>query len=157
MRVGITGHTNLTNGTAAAIYSALVAELLTAGPGLIGVTCLAHGADQLFAHAVNEVGGAYEVILPAPDYRRVVPLDRRDDYDTLLSRASRVVPTGERRAGRRAYVAANRIMLSRVDRLLAVWDGHDHGTPGGTADVVTQAREADLPLKVIWPAGAERA
>ncbi|MFI5910771.1 hypothetical protein [Dactylosporangium sp. NPDC051541] len=157
MRIGITGHTNLTDGTAEAIYAALLAELSAAGPGLIGVTCLADGADQLFARAVDAVGGTYEVILPAPDYRRLVAPDRRDDFDTLLAAAATVVPTGERHAGRRAYVAANHIMLARVDRLLAVWDGHDHGPPGGTADVVTRARAAALPLKVIWPAGARRA
>jgi hypothetical protein len=35
----------------------------------VGVTCLACGADQLFAHAVLDVGGAVEVVLPAADYR----------------------------------------------------------------------------------------
>jgi hypothetical protein len=156
MRIGITGHTNLTDGTAEAIYSALVAKLSAIAPDLIGVTCLADGADQLFARAVRAVGGTYEVVLPAPDYRRLVPPDRRADFDTLLAAARAVLSTGERRAGHRAYVAANRIMLARVDCLIAVWDGRNHGSPGGTADVVTRARAAALPMTVIWPAGARR-
>jgi hypothetical protein len=53
-------------------------------------------------------------------------------------------------------VAANRIMLDRVDELIAVWDGHERGDPGGTADVVTLARDREMPMTVIWPAGAER-
>jgi hypothetical protein len=156
MRIGITGHTNLTDGGAQAIYTALVQHLDAYGGDITGVTCLADGADQLFARAVTAVGGVYEVVLPAPDYRHVVPPERRRDFDALLDGASVVLTTGEKRSGQRAYVAANRIMLERVDRLIAVWDGRDKGDPGGTADVVTRARAADLPMTVIWPAGAER-
>ncbi|MER7281514.1 hypothetical protein ABT369_44460 [Dactylosporangium sp. NPDC000244] len=158
MRIGITGHTNLTDVGAELIYRALVQHLRSRDDGeLIGVTCLADGADQLFARAVREVGGVYEVVLPAPDYRRVVPIERRRDFDALLAGARKILPTGEARSGPAAYVAANRIMLGRVEELIAVWDGLEHGDPGGTADVVTRARAADLPMTVIWPAGAERA
>ena len=157
MRIGITGHTRLTHGAAEVIYPALVRHLSDCGGDeIIGVTCLADGADQLFARAVAEVGGSYEVVLPAPDYRRILPLRRRRDFDALLAGARAVLATGERRSGERAYVAANQIMLDRVDRLIAVWDGHERGDPGGTADVVTLARGRALPMTVIWPAGAER-
>ncbi|WP_433206691.1 hypothetical protein ACQP00_39985 [Dactylosporangium sp. CS-047395] len=159
MRIGITGHTNLTDSAAELIYTALLHHLRSfADPEIIGVTCLADGADQLFARAVTEVGGSYEVVLPAPDYRRVaVPPGRRRAFDSLLAGARAVLSTGEPRSGVRAYVAANRIMLDRVDHLLAVWDGHERDDPGGTSDVVTLARDRDLPMTVIWPAGAERA
>lgn len=157
MRIGITGHTNLTERAAEVIYRALVQHLRALdGAGVVGVTCLADGADQLFARAVREVGGAYEVILPAPDYRRVVPRERRPDFDALLAGAAAVVPTGEPRSGVRAYVAANRLMLDRVDRLIAVWDGEERDDPGGTADVVSHARRQGVQTTVIWPAGAER-
>ncbi|WP_432991323.1 hypothetical protein [Dactylosporangium sp. CA-233914] len=162
MRVGITGHTNLTDGGAAVIYSALVRHLralgeqVAGGEQIIGVTCLADGADQLFARAVIEVGGTYEVVLPAPDYRGVVPPERRAEFDALLAGARSVLASGEGHSGVRAYVAANRIMLDRVDRLVAVWDGHERLDPGGTSDVITLARDRALPMTVIWPAGAER-
>jgi hypothetical protein len=161
MRIGITGHTKLTNGAAELIYTALVRHLRAAleaagGAALVGVTCLADGADQLFARAVREVGGSYDVVLPAPDYRRRVPPERRREFDTLLAGARTVLPTGERRSGVRAYVAANRIMLERIDCLVAVWDGHERDDPGGTADVVGRARDRGVPMTVIWPAGAER-
>ncbi|MFG2043280.1 hypothetical protein [Dactylosporangium sp. NPDC048998] len=157
MRIGITGHTNLTDGAAEVIYSALVRHLRAFdGAEIVGVTCLADGADQLFARAVLEVGGSYEVVLPAPDYRLKVPAERRRDFDALLAGARVVLPTGERRSGAPAYVAANRIMLERVDRLVAVWDGHERDDPGGTSDVVALARIRGVPMTVIWPAGAER-
>lgn len=157
MRIGITGHTNLTDGAAALVYRALVQHLRAFdGAAVIGVTCLATGADQLFARAVQAVGGTYDVILPAPDYRSVVPRDRRPEFDALLADARAVVYTGEQRSGVKAYVAANRLLLTRVEQLIAVWDGASSNDPGGTADVVSRARHAGVRLTVIWPAGAER-
>jgi hypothetical protein len=158
MRIGITGHTKLAEGTAEVIYRALVQYLRALdGAGIVGVTCLADGADQLFAHAVRAVGGAYEVVLPAPDYRDVLAAERRADFDELLAGARAVVATGVPRAGARAYVAANHIMLDRVERLIAVWDGEERDHPGGTAEVVLHARRRGVETTVIWPAGAERA
>jgi hypothetical protein len=158
MRIGISGHINLTDGTSDLVYKALVRHLREFdGAGVIGVTCLASGADQLFAQAVSEVGGAYEVVLPAPDYRSVaVRRERYPEFDALLAGARSVLHTGERRSGVRAYVLANRIMLDRVERLVAVWDGHERDQPGGTSDVVALARGRGVPMTVIWPAGAER-
>ncbi|MEV6929913.1 hypothetical protein AB0M46_36270 [Dactylosporangium sp. NPDC051485] len=157
MRIGITGHTNLTDSTAEVIHRALVQYLRALdGEDIVGVTCLADGADQLFARAVREVGGVYEVVLPAPDYREVLALDRRETFDALLAGAHAVLPTGEPRAGVRAYVAANHLMLDRIDRLVAVWDGEERDHPGGTADVVQDARRRGVDTTVIWPAGARR-
>lgn len=158
MRIGITGHTNLTARAAELIYRELVLHLRALdGSGVVGVTCLADGADQLFAKAVREVGGDYEVVLPAPDYRNVLSRDRLADFDALLAGARAVLPTGVPRAGVRAYVVANRIMLDRVERLIAVWDGDElTNPPGGTADVVQRARRRGVSTTVIWPAGAER-
>lgn len=60
-RIGITGHSNLTVESVPWVAEALRAELaLLAGDGLVGVSCLARGADQLFARAVLELGGALE-------------------------------------------------------------------------------------------------
>jgi len=156
VRIGITGHTNLTDGAAAVIYRELVQLLRAFDGAVVGVTCLAGGADQLFARAVRAVGGVYDVILPASDYRSVVPPPRRAEFDTLLAGARTVAHTGETSSGPKAYVAANRMLLSRVERLIAVWDGDTRIDPGGTADAVLHARAAGVALTVIWPAGAER-
>jgi hypothetical protein len=55
------------------------------------VTCLARGADQIFADIVLELGGAIEVVLPAADYRqRKVKSDNVSEFDRLIARAARV-------------------------------------------------------------------
>ncbi|HVW41175.1 MAG TPA: hypothetical protein VHC18_07480 [Amycolatopsis sp.] len=155
-RIGVTGHANLTAGT-----SALVADeirgLLRPGPDLVGVTCLAPGADQVFARVVLGLGGRIEVILPAGDYREaVITPDDVAEFDDLLGRASsvRTMPYGT--SDGEAYMAASEVVLSRSERVLAVWDGAPSAGYGGTADVVAEARRRHLPVTVVWPAGAER-
>jgi hypothetical protein len=53
-------------------------------------------------------------------------------------------------------MAASRAMLDKADRLFAVWDGEPARAYGGTADVVTEARQRGIPVTVIWPKGASR-
>ncbi|MDQ3274935.1 MAG: hypothetical protein M3Q39_07875 [Actinomycetota bacterium] len=157
-RVGITGHTNLSQDTVPLIAAALRKTLIRIDPPLVGVTCLARGADQLFAAAVLELGGRVEVVLPAIDYR-----DRKVDsadaplFDELIGRASEVRVMPFPQADRAAYRAASEAVISGVDELLAVWDGHPDSRPGNTADAVRIARGMGVPVKVLWPEGARRA
>src|SRR4051794_24488807 len=88
LRIGVTGHINLAAGTGALVHRALAAYLTTVrATGIVGVTCLAAGADQLFAQSVRDAGGVYDVILPGPDYRTVLPDDEWPVFDELLSGA----------------------------------------------------------------------
>ena len=69
MRIGITGHSNLTPSTVVLVADALRGLLADAEQPVVGVTCLARGADQVFARVVLELGGEIEVVPPASDYR----------------------------------------------------------------------------------------
>jgi len=53
-------------------------------------------------------------------------------------------------------MAASKFMVDEADELYAVWDGKPARGYGGTADVVAYARDHDITVQVIWPAGAER-
>ncbi len=157
-RIGVTGHSDLSPETAELVHRALRDALFPhAGAGLVGVTCLAEGADQIFARVVLDLGGRYEVILPAPDYRekRVKP-HNLEDFDELLRRASSVRYLPFETSGREAYLSASKELISVSERLLAVWDGQAPRGPGGTADAVAHAREVGVPVEVIWPGGARR-
>jgi hypothetical protein len=96
-------------------------------------------------------------VLPATDYRlhQVAP-DDLAEFDTLLDRAATVHTMPFPRSGPAAYMAASEHMLARIDVLVAVWDGKPSNGYGGTADVVDAARHRDLPVTVLWPAGAAR-
>ncbi|WP_338597694.1 hypothetical protein [Saccharopolyspora sp. SCSIO 74807] len=158
MRIGITGHTNLTPATSVLVREVLDVELAGYDAGLIGLSCLARGADQLFARAVLDAGGSLEVVLPAADYRaRKVKPDNAADFEELLGKAAEVHTMPFAESNRDAYMAASEHVLSSVDKMLAVWDGQPAGGHGGTGDVVHAARERGIPLTVVWPEGAARA
>ncbi|WP_460957915.1 hypothetical protein [Parasphingorhabdus pacifica] len=124
---------------------------------IVGVSCLARGADQVFAHAVLDCGGSLEVVLPARDYReRKVKPDNLAEFDELIGRATSVHTMSFAESNREAYMAASEHVLETVDSMIAVWDGQPSGGHGGTADVVEAARQRDLPVTVVWPKRATR-
>ncbi|MGQ5640181.1 MULTISPECIES: hypothetical protein [unclassified Streptomyces] len=125
---------------------------------LTGISCIAKGSDTLFAEAVLELGGRLIVVIPAQDYRQAkVKPDHAETFDRLTAAAAEVLILEHETANRSAYEDANRTLLRRADRLVAVWDGAPpSGKGGGTADTVTEAREAGLPVDVVWPEGTAR-
>ncbi|MFD6224674.1 hypothetical protein [Nocardia asteroides] len=155
MRISVTGHMNLTPATETAVREAISA-LLADLPDLVGISCLARGADSLFAEEILAAGGRLEVILPSRDYRTAqVKPDHAAQFDTLLAQAHAVHVMDFDHAGKAAYEAANHLLLTDCDRLVAVWDG-DAGQRGGTASVVESARTQGLPVDIIWPPGSAR-
>jgi len=154
-RIAITGHRGLPDPTRALVDAALRAELRR-HPSLVGVSCLADGADALFAQAVLDEGGQLVAVLPAQRYRERLPADYHSTFDSLLQRASEVVTLDYDQPGREAYMAASVRMVSGADHLVAVWDGQPAAGRGGTADVVTHAQEHGVPVTVIWPDGCQR-
>ncbi|MGH3841644.1 MAG: hypothetical protein ACRDS0_09410 [Pseudonocardiaceae bacterium] len=155
-RIGITGHSNLTDAAEKVVCEALQNLLRHLRGEVIGVSCLARGADQLFARVVLDVGGSLEVVLPAPDYRTKVKPDNVDRYDALLAAAASVHVMPFDTSCRESYMAASDYLLSTVDEVIAVWDSGPSGGLGGTADVVAAARQRGLTVHVVWPPGAVR-
>jgi hypothetical protein len=153
--VGITGHANLTDTTTALIYDSIRAVLARLpGPGLVGLTCLARGADQVFAHVVLELGGDIEVVVPAGDYfDRIDDKASRDRCDAYLARAIAIHTLAYPSANGEAYLAASQEVVDRSDLLLAVWDG---SPSSGTGQAVAYAQSANRDVVTVWPDGAAR-
>lgn len=158
-RVGITGHSALSDGTVERVAEALRVVLSRwSGDELVGLTCLARGADQIFARVVLELGGSVEVVLPAADYReRKVKPDNAVEFDALIARAAVVHTMPLPTSNREAYLAASEHVMAHVDEMIAVWDGAPPDGAGGTGDVVHAARDRGMPVTVVWPPGAVRA
>lgn len=155
-RVGVTGHSSLSEVAGRLVADALRA-VLAARDELVGVTCLARGADQIFARVVLELGGSVEVVLPAADYReRKVKPDNAAEFDELVARADVVHTMAFSTSNREAYLAASEHVMTHVDEMVAVWDGAPSDGSGGTGDVVRVAREKGVPVTVVWPRGAAR-
>jgi hypothetical protein len=152
-RIGITGHTKLSGDVASTVYQEIRRILAEAGSttDLVGVSCIAPGADSLFAQAVLDAGGRIEVVIPARNYRaRQVPPSIQPQFDDLVRRADVVRVMDFDEPGPGAYEVANQAMLGSVDRLVAVWDGLPSGR-GSTASVVESARDRGMPVEIVWP------
>ncbi|MGH3888867.1 MAG: hypothetical protein ACRDSZ_20310 [Pseudonocardiaceae bacterium] len=149
---------NLTADSAPLIYEAITDALAPyAGDELTGISCIARGADSIFAQAVLDVDGKLEVVLPAADYReQKVKPDHATQFDELMRRALTVHVMSYKEANRVAYEAANELLVSTCDKLFAVWDGQSGADKGSTASVVEYARSRGVPVEVIWPEGASR-
>ncbi|TCJ96663.1 hypothetical protein DFR71_2694 [Nocardia alba] len=156
MRISVTGHMNITPTTVGLVREAVI-DLLDGTPGLVGISCIARGADSVFAEAVLDVGGQLEVVLPSRDYREAkVKPDHAAQFDALIARAAEVRVMDFDSAGREAYEAANVALVQGVDRMIAVWDSQD-GQRAGTGTVVELARKHGIPVDIVWPEGAARA
>jgi hypothetical protein len=146
---------DITDDTARLVYDDIT-RLLATHDTVIGVSCIARGADSVFAQAVLDTGGQLEVVVPSRNYReKKVKPDHAPVFDELSRRAAavNVMPFDE--TGPDAYEAANEVVVGTTDRLVAVWDGQT-GKRGGTASVVELARAKGIPVDVVWPAGAQR-
>ncbi|MFC9222761.1 hypothetical protein ACFT8W_18860 [Streptomyces hygroscopicus] len=157
--IAVTGHMDITDASVPLVRGELDKILAAYEPSsLVGVSCIAKGSDSLFADAVLAAGGRLAVVIPSEDYRQAkVKPEHADTFDRLVAAADEVLVMPHATANRQAYEAANAVLLERADRLVAVWDGQPPtGKGGGTADVVHQAREAGIPVDVVWPDGASR-
>ncbi|MFI5717932.1 hypothetical protein [Nocardia sp. NPDC051750] len=155
-RLGVTGHIHLTADTVDLIRRELSTRLQRYGGDVVGVSCLAPGADTMFAAAVLAAGGRLEVVLPARRYRdHAVPAEALDVFDELLARAETVQVMSYEDPAADAYRAANEAVLGSIEHLFAVWDGGGGGT-GSTAETVKSARDRGIPVDIVWPAGSRR-
>ncbi|TLF82459.1 hypothetical protein [Nocardia cyriacigeorgica] len=156
--IGITGHSNLTAATQMLVADELRVVLRPyASSGLVGITCLARGADQIFAQIVLELGGAIEAVIPAADYISGIrePADRRR-VDGFIANARAVHELPFLASGPESYFAASKELINRSDLLVAVWDGSPPDGRGGTADAVAYAKRIGRDVAVMWPENSQR-
>ena len=157
-RLAITGHRSLSEATTALVDAALRSAISKRAEdgALVGLSCLADGADALFARAILDYGGALHVIVPARNYRDGLPDDHHTTYDALIAQAAAIVRLGHIESDSDAHMDASMHMLADADELFAVWDGQPARGHGGTADVVNAASDQGIPVTVVWPEGAVR-
>ncbi|MFI5491511.1 hypothetical protein [Actinoplanes sp. NPDC051859] len=157
MRYGVTGHRVLPAGIADCAV-AHWRRVLPAGSALVGVSCLAEGADQLFAAFVLAAGGRLEAVLPWAGYADSLTGDgSRARFDDLVRPATTVLTMPDATPRERGFLAAGQTLVDRCDHLFAVWDGQPARGVGGTADVVAYAKQRGCPVTVLWIDGVRRA
>lgn len=156
-RLAISGHRGMqprTEGLVTAEIHKLVQDEGRAD--LIGISCLADGPDSIFAQQVLEAGGRLVAVIPASKYRNSLPEEHHQLYDSLLERAFETVALDHTESDSEAHMDASLRMLDLAEKLIAVWDGLPARGYGGTADVVSAAKEKNIPVTIVWPPGAAR-
>ncbi|WP_433227975.1 hypothetical protein [Actinomadura formosensis] len=156
MRIAISGHRLLPPATETLVTEALDEALSPITADITGLTCLADGADTLFARAVLAHGGQIEVIVPAEQYLAGLPEEHHAEYHKLLAQATQVHRMPFTESTSEAHMSASQHMLTLADEIWAVWDGQPARGYGGTADVVQAAHDLNRPVRAIWPTGATR-
>ncbi|MEV6982790.1 hypothetical protein AB0M95_16230 [Sphaerisporangium sp. NPDC051017] len=155
VHIAISGHRGLGAATSKLVEDAIV-HALTERSDVTGVSCLADGADQIFARAVVDRRGALEVVVPAQKYREGLPAEAHAEYDALMKKARTAHRLNFVESTSESHMEASKLMLDLADELYAVWDGQPARGYGGTADVVAEARSRGIRVRVIWPEGAQR-
>jgi hypothetical protein len=157
MRIGITGHRGLGREVEQRVRRLLEEAVREFdATELVGISCLADGADAWFAEAVLKHGGSLEVVVPAEQYRESLPESHWPIYDELMRQAAETHHTGMTASDSQAHMAGSEILVGLADELFAVWDGKPAWGHGGTADVVSHAQRNGVPVRVLWPEGATR-
>jgi hypothetical protein len=146
-RVGVSGHQHVAPAAAAALRRALPGLFRQIGASA-AVSCLAAGADQIFAEAAIAYGLSLEVIVPCGRYAETLDGEARGAYARLLGDAALVTRLEFPEPSEDAYLAAGLRLVESVDVLLAVWDGGQARGPGGTGDIVACAESRMRP--VYW-------
>lgn len=151
-RVGFTGHQHRPGVSWVWVRAELESTIGNLGEPIIGLTCLAAGADQIFAEVILQLRGSLEAVVPFDTYPETFASEQdRTRFVRLLGQAVRRVDLHLCGSVEENYLAAGRFIVDRSQLLIAVWDREPAKGLGGTADIVRYARDQERILYVIDP------
>lgn len=147
MKVGITGHQDLGSPETEAWVRETLRHLIEAYRVTHGFTCLAAGADQLYAELLASQGISYTPVLPCRRYEEAFQDEgAREYFNRLLAAAPKIVWLDFDHPSQAAFFEAGKEVIDRSNLLFAVWDGKDARGFGGTGDVVSYALMRRVPV-----------
>jgi len=161
--IGVSGHRNLVDLKAVSnAVDETLGEVLAAygDDSLQVISPLAEGADRLVAWRAM-ANYSVRLVVPLPlemsDYMLdFKSISSKAEFITLLEQADQVIELPNAGTRELCYQAAGIYVLDHSDVLIAVWDGAPARGIGGTAEIVTEARERGMPIAWVQIAGRER-
>lgn len=157
MRLGISGHQNISPDVIAYVRPFLTRLIGERKTNLVGVSSLAAGADQLFATLILELSGSLHAIIPCHGYEKTFSeRESLAQFKLLLDKAQKIETLDYAEPSEDAFLQAGHSVVDNSDLLVAVWDGEPAEGKGGTADVVEYARSHGVEVTVVWPPGVTR-
>jgi hypothetical protein len=140
MKVAITGHQNLGDKDTIGWLETKLEFKIHQLNVEQGYSCLAVGADQLFAKVILKNKIPLVAVIPSYDYETTFSISSISSYKLFLSKASQKFQLPYKNATETAFYEASKFMLDKCDILIAVWNGKPAEGFGGTADVVNYAK-----------------
>lgn len=145
MVIGITGHINLGGHLEEEWTQKMLSKWMATHDIDLGITCLAPGADQIFARICIQQSIPYRAIIPCTEYSLVFERDQAVEFERLRLRAQAHV-TIDKPASEQAFWEASQLLVQQSDLVFAVWNGLPARGLGGTGDVVTYTCQAGKPV-----------
>jgi len=159
--IGVTGHRFLieVDKITAGIDQALDHIERTFGDAsFLVVSPLAEGADRLVVQRAMDRGNAALVVslpLPKEEYLKDFQTQgSQEEFLELLDQAEEVLTLPPAPTREEAYASAGHYLLDHCQVLIAIWDGQDAQTVGGTGEIAAAARCRKLPL--VWVQAGNR-
>jgi len=146
MRIGITGHQNLSVSVIAWIKQEILIEIKQLNID-DAYSCLAIGADQIFAEIILENKIPLIAIIPCVHYETTFDSKGLISYNKLLKQSKSIIQLNFQKPSEEAFFEAGKTVISNSDILFAIWNSLPAKGLGGTADIVSIA--ASLNKKII--------
>lgn len=153
--IAITGHQHIPEQAFEYVRDGLGRFLdtyLGLGKQVTAVSCLAVGADQLFANEALNRGFNLKAINACKNIESTFDGQGLAEYRRLLAATFESDTMLYDESSPEAYLVASEHMIDISDVVVALWDGQP-GSPGGTGDAVSYARSQGKPVVLIWPEG----
>ena len=151
MTVGITGHQDFRDAETTSWLEQQLEDTISSLKITFGYSCLALGADQLFARVLLKGNVPLIAVIPSKNYEQTFDEKFRNQYKSFLDRAFEVIQLSYDQPSEIAFFEASKLMVNHCDVMIAIWNGSPSKGLGGTADVVRYSTETHKKVIHINP------
>jgi uncharacterized phage-like protein YoqJ len=138
MKIGITGHQNIKPSDGVWLIMEIEKSIKQMMDIEEAYSCLAIGADQLFASIVLANNIPLTAITPCKNYQKTFDEKNIILYKKLLNLSAKKIQLDHENKSGKAFLEAGQIVVDNSDVVFAIWDG-TNSKEGGTADIVAIA------------------
>jgi hypothetical protein len=152
MKAGITGHQDLGDQATIAWEKDTLARLMVEYKVSKGFSCLAKGADQLFAAVLAEKSIPFTAVISCIGYEKTFDdQTARNDYLRFVQIAGECIELNFPYPSEQAFFAGGKKVVACSDIIFAVWNGKPAKGLGGTGDVVNFSKQEGKTVVHINP------
>lgn len=151
MIAGITGHRELGDKEKIHWVVKIIEDIININNISYGFTCLAAGADELFAEQLREKNINYTAIIPCLDYDTTFETKDLNNFIRSRAKAFSIIELNNNKPSQRAFSEAGKLVVDSIEILVAVWDGKKARGLGGTGDIVEYAKSKSKKIVHLNP------